>query len=405
MKTLLTCGYRSIILILLFFVVILNVRLYYSPTFSEIEDVSFNQSVYEQLQFIKAQINLGQDDEMQALYPEGYIFIHALYALSWKDLIQDIPKTSRKFKEGLTEIRHSLKAILSEQAKSIYPEDLPIPNSAFYTGWSTLILGHLLKLEGEKHLYQSDMRRFHKNCEIIEDALSKTTSPYFESYTGDAWPVDTTVAVAALQLHDKLYTPRYQQTIQDWVQKVRRHLDPHTGLIPHAVDAISNESIKGARGCSQSLTLNFLYDIDPLFAHEQFEQFISLFLDKRIGLQGLREYPKGTSGSADIDSGPVIWGIGASATIVGLRTLRRFGHHDQASMIRNNLESFGFPISVDEKKRYLFGQVLMADVFIAWSNALETKHRPIQNPWWRLQFHLSSFIFILCLMYLIRPRQ
>jgi len=39
--------------------------------------------------------------------------------------------------------------------------------------------------------------------------------------------------------------------------------------------------------------LNFLYEIDPSFAKQQFEIFDDLFKDSRFGLPGIRQYPRG----------------------------------------------------------------------------------------------------------------
>ena len=49
------------------------------------------------------------------------------------------------------------------------------------------------------------------------------------------------------------------------------------------------------------------------------------FLDYRLGLPGIREYRKGVEGNGSVDSGPVIWDIGGSASIVGVRTLGLYG--------------------------------------------------------------------------------
>jgi hypothetical protein len=88
-------------------------------------------------------------------------------------------------------------------------------------------------------------------------------------------------------------------------------------------------------------------------------------------MAGIREFPHGKSGSGDIDSGPVIWGIGGAASIVGQRTMALYGEEAIAAELRNSIEAFGFGKSIGSKKNYLLGVLPMADAFIAWSNAVE----------------------------------
>ena len=113
------------------YILLLNFSLYYSPTFSNIDSTQFNQSVYDQLQFIKEEINSGSDDKMQEYFPEGYIFLHSLYALTWKEIIGKLPKKSPQYIEGLKEINSSWQKINSEKGKSTFHEFLPLRYGAF----------------------------------------------------------------------------------------------------------------------------------------------------------------------------------------------------------------------------------------------------------------------------------
>ena len=170
------------------------------------------------------------------------------------------------------------------------------------------------------------------------------------------------------------------------------------GLLPHSVHWKTGAIEESSRGSSQCLMLNFLLEIDPVFADGQFKIFKSKFLDYRIGLPGIREYPKGKVGYGDIDSGPVIWGIGGAASIVGQRTMALYGEETVAIGLRNSIESFGLGYSSNKTKDYLFGVLPIADAFIAWSNAVEAhKSQKLftDNNWrWKTQL-LSLSILVL----------
>ncbi len=98
MKPLLKLLILPILIVLLY----LNLSFYYQAEFRE--GGLLNQSVYEQLQFLKEKSKAGIADSMQEVYPEGFVFFNAIYGLSWCDLIADLPPKHPIYKEGLKEI-------------------------------------------------------------------------------------------------------------------------------------------------------------------------------------------------------------------------------------------------------------------------------------------------------------
>lgn len=71
----------------------ININLYYNSSFVFKENVSYNSDVYKQLQFLKVALRNGAGEEMQSVFPEGQIFINALYGLSWSALIEHLLNT------------------------------------------------------------------------------------------------------------------------------------------------------------------------------------------------------------------------------------------------------------------------------------------------------------------------
>jgi len=126
-----------------------------------------------------------------------------------------------------------------------------------------------------------------------------------------------------------------------------------------------------------------------------------LFSDNRFGLSGIRQYPSGIKGGGDIDSGPIIFGIGGAASIVGQRVYAQQNDWATYEGLRNSIESFGFGLTINKKKRYIFGQLPMADAFICWSNAIEKTSDQVKvTTNWRIRFHLYS-AFVLAVLFLI----
>jgi hypothetical protein len=145
-------------------------------------------------------------------------------------------------------------------------------------------------------------------------------------------------------------------------------LHKETGLIPHSFSLINNKGME-VRGSSLSLMLSFLPNIDPIFAQNQYKVYKNLFVQNKLGLPAVREYQIGISGGGDIDSGPVIWDVGGSASIVGIRAAAENGDFELAKSLRNSIEAFAFSTNYGGEKKYLFGQLPVIDGFMAWSNA------------------------------------
>ena len=337
---------------------------------------------------------------MQQFYPEGFVFTQAVYGLSWAEVAAVADHNSTLYKEAQEEISYALKEVQSPQGKRGFEENLPIPFGAYYTGWSNYLLGKKLLAENAINRNAREVQQFKNTCKQIDSVLQVELYP--ESYKSFSWPADVFVAAASLKLHDKLFTPLFEEHIQSWLQKVKASKDQN-GFIPYAVST-DGKPLEIARGSSESLILNFLIDIDTAFAKQQFALYTEKFLDHRFGLPGIREFPKGNKNTGDVDSGPVILDMGSAATIVGMRVLALYKDNANAIAVRNGIDAFGLAYSNSNEKKYLLGMWPMADVFIAWAHTAEiNKSKTLSTSQsWRLSFQFYSLLFIIILLIPIR---
>ncbi|UOQ52965.1 hypothetical protein [Hymenobacter cellulosivorans] len=363
----------------------LNYQLFYSPRRQPVDE-----EVVQQLQFLRQELHEKQAGErMQQLYPEGFVYLNSLYALTWIELLPHVAPNSTLGREARTEARWALGEIQSPVAQSIFDEELPLPRGAFYQGWSAYVLGRYLAALPAAERDSADVRHFNQQCALIANALERSSTPYLESYAGAVWPADGVMGVAALAWHDRFQPSSYRPLIQHWLKTVDDHLDKN-GLIPHEAKASTGAVLEAARGSSQSQLLNFLCEIDSGYAQPHFRRYRALFLTSRLGLPGLQEAARGMAPVEDIDSGPVIWGVGGAASLVGRRTMQRFGDTTTAVGLRNSIEAFGLPWHGATGKYYLLGQLPIADAFIAWSNS-HNPHQPLTgSAFWRASFQLLS---------------
>ncbi|WP_410785842.1 hypothetical protein [Kribbella sp. C-35] len=312
------------------------------------------RGVVKQLAFLRAELEGGADLAAQKQFPEGYFFLNVLYGLNWVQVGIDDPARSA---DASAEVRWALARIASTDGTAPFDESLQPQYGVFYAGWTNWLRGGLIAL-GQSNA--ADRDAFTSESVEIATAFRTAKTPFLAAYPGQAWPVDSVVAIASLRLYDALVAPRFGQIARNWVTTAKAKLDPATGLLPHQVVP----QVSGARGSSQAMLQRFLIDVDPAFARTQY----AIFKDKFVTGLGVREYPKGTTGAGDVDSGPLVFGRSLSATVVTVGAARV--HRDPlADRLAREGELVGLPFSGLKTKRYLFGAVPIGDAFLAWSTS------------------------------------
>ncbi|MEO3868681.1 hypothetical protein ABGB18_07620 [Nonomuraea sp. B12E4] len=345
--------------------------------------------VERQLAFLRSALDAGAGDEAQGLFPEGYFFLHALYGLAWVELGMRRPPGERS--RALGEARWALARLDAPPGRAPFSRDVVPPYGVFYQGWCNWLRGGVLALQPAERRDPAEASRFAADSAALAGAFAASRSPFLEAYPGQSWPVDSTVAVASLRLHDTLLPPRYAATVTRWVADVRRRLDPRTGLIPHQAEPGTGEPAEVARGSSQSLIQRFLADVDPAFAAEQYTRFRDRYLATPLGLgPAVREYPHGMDGPADVDSGPLPLDVSLSATVVTLGAAQVRGDAQLAGALAGYGELAGLPLDTPWTKRYAFGLLPIGDAFLAWSKTARPWVTPVPpppapslSPWWR----------------------
>lgn len=299
----------------------------YRPTFTTEEQTTFNTDVWNQLKHLEAEIDKGGALEMQKHYPEGYVFTIALYALAHTEMLNQFPKNSTFADHSKNEIEKMLKLLESSQAKQNFHKELPIEYGTFYTGWLNFVRAkYLFSVKDSTKSVIANKLAY--DCQKIKKALLKSKSPFLESYTGMCWPADILACMAAIELNKKINPGQEDSTTIKWLENVLDLVDDKD-LIPNMCKAENGEILTGSLGSSQSLILCFMHDIDSALGAKMFDKYKENFLIHRFGLPAIAEYPKGDGGNSHIDSGPIVWDVGAAASIVGIRACYLYGDKKQ----------------------------------------------------------------------------
>lgn len=377
----------------------------YSP---ELTDDEEQEDIVLQLNFLEEQLkerNLGR--RMQTIFPEGYVFVYSLYGLAWAELAQGNLSEKPDLRiRAAKEAVYAYEAVDSDKGKLPFPKSLSPEYGIYYSGWRNYLLAKTLSIPGDFPGKTDYSQTFQARCQQIAEAFRKHESPYLSSYSDQSWPADSFLAIASLAIHDKLYGPVYKQDIDRWLQKVKKHLDLETGMLAHKTDPNSGEMIEKPRGGSMALMLRLLAEIDPELASNQYALFKENFVSRALGLPMVREYPKGTFGIGDIDSGPVILGTSFAGTIVSIGTFSVFGEPEIADRQYRTVTAFGLERKDADKKSYLLGMLPMADAFIAWSRTapvlIDSDNSDNLSRFWKLRFQSISLlipVFLIALYY------
>lgn len=94
--------------------------------------------------------------------------------------------------------------------------------------------------------------------------------------------------------------------------------------------------------------------------------FEDIFTDTYLGVQLIKENEDG-SNKMDIDSGPVVFGYGSSATIMNIKTQASLGNSN-AKFTYALMNLISLPVNIFKKKYHLLKKEPMLDLFMLWGS-------------------------------------
>ena len=380
-------------------VLFLNLRLY-APTPLVDARNGVSKDLLQQLAANRSAIDAGAPARMQLLFPEGFYFCHLFHGLAWVEVgLRD----SSYVDEAIAEAKICLAKLESEPARAAFPQGLPPERGMFYSAWKCSLQAGLVLLQNAEDAEQ--LKHLRQECNAVAAVLRESQTPFPPSYGEVAWPCDSVPAIHAMCVCDHLTgESEYDDLIQAWLIEVQDRLDPLTGLIPHIAKLPDGRKTGVARATSQVIMLRMLPDIDPEFAREQYARFREKFFTTFLGAPCVLEFPSGTTGPGDVDSGPLIFGRSLSATVFIIGVAQIYGDQEFAEAVAHCGESIGVPWTSDEKKKYAAGVLPVGSIMVTYAQVArpwlaETEHCP-ELPWripahWRWPIHaLSLLVFI-----------
>lgn len=188
-----------------------------------------------------------------------------------------------------------------------------------------------------------------------------------QSYPHEVYPVDNCAAFGSIGLHALATATDRPAFLREWSQNLqRRYIDPKTGLLYQAVDCESGRPFDQPRGSGTTLAAYFLSFADARLSRDLYRAVRSSLFRTVFGFGGVREYPVTVrAGRGDIDSGPVVFGLGLSPTGFAIAGSRMHGDRDAFRRLFATAYAWGAPVEIDGRLHFVTGGPLGDSILFA----------------------------------------
>lgn len=309
-----------------------------------------NRSIKNQINYLSEIIDKGYDNTLQKRFPEGKVFSNAILALATIEYYNSTGRFGNKYSAI---VDNCIKRIQSKKTMEIFNSSLNPKYGMFYNAWSNLVYSKYKV--SQLYKYSKLRQEVSKSSSEIEQRIFKTQCDslrLLDSYAGANWPADNLIGICSISI-DSLK--------EDWIETIFDDAKHKSGLIHHVV---SNKS--EVRGSSNAMIIYCLGQSGYKNVKKYNEVYQSVFIDEYLGIQLVKENESG-SNKMDIDSGPVVFGYGAAATIMNIKAQASLGN-SKSKLTWGAMNTVALPINMFEKKYYLLKNEPMLDLFMLWAS-------------------------------------
>jgi hypothetical protein len=185
--------------------------------------------------------------------------------------------------------------------------------------------------------------------------LSRSSIALLESYPGEVYPIDNTAAFGSIGLYDKATGAHHEALLSKLFSRLdAKYTDPRTGLLYQLVDPRTGAPLDRPRASGTALAAYFVSFASESRA-KKLDEALAANTDAVLGFGAVKEYGPGVSGSGDIDSGPLLFGFGVTATGFALSTSRIAGDEARFRSLYATTHLFGAPRDRDGQRHFISG--------------------------------------------------
>jgi hypothetical protein len=272
-------------------------------------------------------------------FPEGDLFPYTFPAMAYASLALANPSETQRSLERMAPLLDQ--AIAATTARTGGRPLLTLRDyrrHGVYIGQLNLALASWSVIGGDDR-YLALHRHLSR---LLADALEANEGRPIRSFPGYSWTFDTVPALASVVAFEN--TSGDARRSRALIEAHRRWegtsgTEPDTGLPWSRVSPDGTRGLAPPRGCDLSWRIALLASFDRERAEALYRRYVEAFWLDRGVASGFAEWPEGSSSRADLDSGPVLWGIGSAATGLGLATIIAMGDEDRLAAVSSQVET------------------------------------------------------------------
>jgi hypothetical protein len=306
--------------------------------------------------------------------------VWSLGELSWRD-----PSTKKTNLEVMDRIISETLAVEREKGLHFFLMSysksgefkVQPPRSIFEDGEIALMLG-VRRLVEEREDYRAPMA---ERVKVMEARMRKGPVLCAESYPDECWLFCNTVALAAMRFSDVLDGTDHRAFFKEWLATAKAKLvDPVTGILVSSF-TLDGKPNDGPEGSSIWFASHCLRLVDEGFARDQFERARSHLARSALGFAWAREWPSSWVGVPDVDSGPIVPIVDASAGSSGCAFVAAssFEDRDFLSGLLASIDFAGFPVREGPALHYAASNQV-GDAVLLYSLSLGPMWRKVGAP-------------------------
>lgn len=165
-----------------------------------------------------------------------------------------------------------------------------------------------------------------------------------DDYPNECYPADMLWAVAAIQRAARLDRTSHDKLAQSLMAAFDGPLLAPEGLPAFQANSRTGRIVQGARGCGNSGILLFASELDPTISGRWYDAYERNFWKDTGWIAGFTEMPRDWQEDfMDVDSGPVLCGIGSVSSAFGIGAAKTVGRVDRAAPLTTEVVACSWP--------------------------------------------------------------
>lgn len=239
---------------------------------------------------------------------------------------------------------------------------------AAYLGYMNLAMSFHRLLDPESKFAELN----NQISQALRRRIKASPTLLLESYPHETYPVDNCAVIASVALNSRANGNPHDPLAGQWAGRCRRkYIDPRSGLLIQSVNGRTGDPHSYPRGSGTTLGLYLLSFMDVYLSGDLYEAVEKQLARNICGFGFMREYPPGIRGCGDIDSGPVIFGLGFSPTGFAIGGARIHGDEATFRKLYATAHAAGAPLQTVDTLHFVTGASLGDAILFAMLTAPE----------------------------------